>query len=417
MVMGQVVFAFGQWAILALIARVGGAESAGTYALATAIAGPIILFSGLQLRLIQEADARQRFSFHQILTLGTLSSGLGLVAVAAVAFIAYPGEEAGATIIAMGGVKAVENLSHFYYGRALRFKRADLISQSLMWRSGLAFGAFAAAYLVTQDIPASLTSVAVAWLGFWALFDRRMARLHSPDMPRPDDLKETKESRGYTALRALIMAGVPLAISITLGSINSYVPRYFVEGFLGTATLGIFAALAYFAFPGRLVMNAISRTAGPRIADMFANGDAAGIRRLVLQMIGFGIVIGVALVVLVLVAGEPLLWLLYGPEFAKHADLFPWIMSVAIVSHMVAPLGHALTAMQIIRIQPFVVALTVLVNGCLCFLLVPHLGMQGVVVSWIAGLACQVTIYGFVLFRRLSAIKFTEIKACDETGA
>ena len=160
-------------------------------------------------------------------------------------------------------------------------------------------------------------------------------------------------------LKGLVFIGVPLGTTLMLASMHGYLPRYFIEGLMDSSNLGLFAAMAHFVIAGRMFMNSLCLTASPRLADMYVEGDAAGIRRLLMQIVGVGILCGCLLFIFTLVLGEEILFVIYGPEFSSHADLFPWIGFVAIVSFAGAPLGFGLTSMQIFRAQPIAVFVSV----------------------------------------------------------
>src|SRR5580700_262386 len=66
---GNIAYAGSQWAIWMILARFGGAVLVGQYALAQAIAIPVIFFSNLQLRAIQATDRAQRVPFGEYLAL------------------------------------------------------------------------------------------------------------------------------------------------------------------------------------------------------------------------------------------------------------------------------------------------------------------------------------------------------------
>src|SRR5262249_17980214 len=49
----------------------------------------------------------------------------------------------------------------------------------------------------------------------------------------------------FERLRSLAILAAPLAPAATLSSLNSNIPRYVVQGYLGEKDLGIFAAITY----------------------------------------------------------------------------------------------------------------------------------------------------------------------------
>ena len=67
---GNALFAASQWAVLSLIAKLGGGRMLGEYALAVAIVSPIALFSHLNLRAVLATDIEGRHSFGDLFRRG-----------------------------------------------------------------------------------------------------------------------------------------------------------------------------------------------------------------------------------------------------------------------------------------------------------------------------------------------------------
>jgi O-antigen/teichoic acid export membrane protein len=61
--LGNGIYAACQWAVLVLLAKTGSPELVGRYALAVAIATPVITFATFQLRSVQVTDIREQHSF------------------------------------------------------------------------------------------------------------------------------------------------------------------------------------------------------------------------------------------------------------------------------------------------------------------------------------------------------------------
>src|ERR1035441_7561447 len=84
---GNAFYAAAQWATLSLIAKLGGSQMLGQYALAVALTTPLVMFSHLNLRavLATDVDGRRPFGDYVALRLGV--SGFGLVGIAILALV------------------------------------------------------------------------------------------------------------------------------------------------------------------------------------------------------------------------------------------------------------------------------------------------------------------------------------------
>ena len=145
-------------------------------------------------------------------------------------------------------------------------------------------------------------------------------------------------------LGKLFRLALPLGTVMMLISLNTSIPRYFVEHFLGERDLGIFASLAYVQVAGMTVVGALGQSASPRLSRLFAARDWNGFRAFTGKLIGIGVGIGVAGVVVALVAGRQILTLLYSAEYAAEMDVFLWIMLASGLGYVGSFLGYAVTA-------------------------------------------------------------------------
>jgi O-antigen/teichoic acid export membrane protein/SAM-dependent methyltransferase len=382
MFIGQTGTALGFWALMVILARVGGAELLGQFSLATAVVTPIILFSNLGLRQIQAADATGRFAFAEYRAVRVGTTGAALFVIAAVADLGgYPAPVAMAILILCLG-RAIESLSDIYYGVAQRHERLDRIAQSLLLRTGLGLAAFALGLGLSGALVGGLLAQAAVSALVWWFFDRWATRLYLAAVPQ----------RGVQGLRFwshLVGLGLPLGVAMLLASLNLNAPRYVIEDVLGFTALGIFAALAHFVFACHTVITAVCDAAYPRLANLFAARELHGFRRLLLALLGFGLLVGVGGLVVALVLGGPLLELLYGTAFAAHAGLFAWVMAVGLVYCVTTPFNYSLSAMHRFRIQLLIQGLPLGVSILACLILTPAYGLVGAVAGWGAAVGCQ----------------------------
>jgi O-antigen/teichoic acid export membrane protein len=337
---GNIVYAGTQWGILVVFAKLGSPESVGVFSLGLAITAPIMLFAGLQLRAVQATDARRLVPFADYAGTRTLSTCAAVLLICAIGVAGYRGATA-AAIAALALSKGIESLSDIVYGLWQLQERMDLVARSLMLRGGLSLAATTICFVLWHTIWAAVCGMAIAWAGVFAFFDLRRAVGAGGIMLR---------YRG-AAIKHLLWIASPLGIVTLLVSFNGNVPRYMISGMRGIRELGIFSALSYTLVAGSTIVNALGQSAMPRLAAYWAHGRVREFRKLVNRLLGLGLLLGGAGIVVAAVAGGPILKLLYGAEYAKNTGLFVWLMVAAALNYLTSFAGYGLMAARLFRCQ------------------------------------------------------------------
>lgn len=370
---GNVVYAGCQWAMLIVLAKLGSSTLVGEFALALAVTAPVFLFTNLNTRTLQASDARQEYSFGDYLALRLVTSTLGLAIVAGLVVWADYEPSLRVIVLIVGLAKAVESVSDCCFGLFQQHERMHIIALSMILKGILSLTVLVTILLLGHGLFAGVVGLALTWLAILLAYDVPCVA-HT--------LREFHGERSWTwsglrALGRLAWVALPLGFVLCLISLNTSIPRFFIEEQLGVATLGIFAALSYLTIPGTTVVQALGQSATPRLAQHLNQQDLAGFHRLLLRLCGLALVLAVAGVLVAWLAGRPLLTLLYRPEYADHTPLFLWLMLAAGLGYVSSLLGYALTAARFLRVQVGLFLVVALATFLACYLLVPPFGLLG----------------------------------------
>jgi O-antigen/teichoic acid export membrane protein len=383
---GNAGYALSQWAMLAMLAKRTDPEAVGLFALATAITAPVMMLASLQLRSLQATDARDEYTPGDYLALRILTTALAVLAFLALALVL--GGQVGFILLMVGLAKAFEAMSDVLFGRLQRQERMDQVGRALMlkalvtplaWATGLAWAGVAGA----------VTGMAVAWgITFFAVDLPAALRSGAAGMRPNFDRKR---------LAPMALLAAPLGVTMMLISLNTNLPRYFLERDHGPYALGIFAALAYLLVAGNMIMMSVSQSVAPRLSRHYAAGELPRAARLLARMIALAAAAGVASVALGAFAGEWLLGLLYTPEYAGHADVLVWVLVAGALGYVGTMLGSANTASRRIRPQMAVQATVTGVTVLLGAMLIPGHGLLGA--AWTLCGAATVRLIGVALIQ------------------
>lgn len=379
---GNVVYAGCQWAIIVVLARLGSAEHVGQFALALAVTAPVVLFANLQLRAIQATDARGDYHFGDYLALRLATLFVAISVLTLVAFASGDGTAVSWTILAIGLAKAFESVSDIFYGLLQRQERMDRISKSMIMKGVLSLAAVSATLYVTGSVFWSAAAMAATWAMLLVLYDMRSGALVLTGRANVSSMLASHfiEQRPWEQRRklaALARLGIPMGLVTMLISLNTNIPRYFIEHYLGTRELGVFAAIAYLMSVGTVVVSALGQSAGPRLAKHYTTSGIGEFRALLGKLVLLGAALGIAGVVVAVVAGEPFLTLLYGREYGEQSQLLFWLMMAAGVNYVASFLGWGMMAARRLHVQaPLYLLLSVIIVGA-SGLLIPAVGLIG----------------------------------------
>jgi O-antigen/teichoic acid export membrane protein len=381
---GTGIYSLSQWLVIVVLARAGSTRSVGQYAMGLATTAPIVLLAGLQLRDVQATDVRRQHAFGHYLALRLLTLGAALVAIVVAAGIGGPSREGFWTIVLIGVAKVFESLSDIHYGLLQQHERMDRIAQSAALRGVTGLAAVAAGQVLTGSAVGAAGALALTWAAAALFFDRHAVR--SLDLATGVDAKPRFEGR---RLFALFRTSAPLGVVLMLVSLQTNVPRYFVQHRLGTDELGVFAALASVFIAGNLFVNAIGQSVSPRMARAFAAQDWDGFRRGLGLVMAGAIALGSCGAALALVWGRPILALLFGAPYAARAPTFTTLMLVAGLAYIGSALGYALTAVRCFAAQLPMFAAVVAAEIAASAALVPRFGLLGASLAWGMALLAQ----------------------------
>jgi O-antigen/teichoic acid export membrane protein len=363
---GNAVYAASQWAILSLIAKLGGSYMLGQYALALAVTTPAVMLTHLNLRAVLATDMERRHPFGDYLAVRLQTSAVGVTAIAVLAFVSSRSAALATTIVAMGVSLSAETVSDSFYGALQRRGEMKPIAGSMMARAVVSLAALGTTLWLTGDL---VWAVAALALG-------RVAVLLAYDRPR-GSAGECLARSGRRAQRTILRTALPLGVVLMLVALNTNLPRYVIEHQLGTRELGAFAAVAAFVAIGSTVVQALGQAATPRLARYFSERDLPRFRQMVLRLAGWVLALGAAGVLAAALFGKVVLRVVYRPEYAAYSELLVAVMGAAMLGYLAITLGYVITSARAFAAQMPLFCGVVASCGIASWVFVPRFGLFG----------------------------------------
>jgi O-antigen/teichoic acid export membrane protein len=393
---GNVVYAGCQWGMLVALAKVGSPEMVGQFALGLAIGAPVMMLANLCLRAVQATDARSEYRFGDYLALRLVTTVLGFGVICLIAWLAVHRWQTALVVVLVGVAKSVESISDVIYGLMLKHERLDRIAIAMMLRGVGALTLFALALRLLRGVAWGVIALAGWWSVVLLTYERKTGSRLLRDLGPGDD--EFAPFWEWSRMKKLAWLSFPLGVVMVLVSLNTNIPRYFVEHYLGEASLGYFAALAYVMVAGYTVMGALGQSASPRLARYHVS-NPRGYRRLLGRMLLLAMGVGTTGILVAALWGRPLLTLFYRRDYAQHADVFVWIMIAAAVSYTSSMLGYGMTAARIFRAQVPIFGGSALGITVTCMLCMKSQGMVAGAYAILVGACISVSGSALVLGR------------------
>ncbi|HEY9640574.1 MAG TPA: oligosaccharide flippase family protein [Coleofasciculaceae cyanobacterium] len=406
---GNTVYVTCQWGMLALLAKLGTPEMVGQYALGLAVTAPVLMFTNLQLRSIQVSDMKREFCFGDYLGLRLIGGGVALLSILGIILITKYRWETSLVILILGVAKIAESISDIFFGLIQKHERMDLIARSLMIKGFLSLLMLSIGLSLTGSVWGGAMGVAIAWTLVLILYDIRNGVMILKSYPQTWEGTVIEELGAMAlrphwhvrSLRKLVWLALPMGFVMMLGSLNTSIPRYFIERYLGERELGIFSALAYLIVAGSMVVNALAESTFPRMSKYYATGNRSGFSTLLLKLVGIGGLLGITAILVALIAGREILTFAYRSDYAEYKDLFVWLMGSAAISFVSSFLGNAMTAARYFRIQIPLLLLVTTTSALISLWLIPIKGLQGAVIALIFSALVQFVFSLAVIFHSL----------------
>jgi O-antigen/teichoic acid export membrane protein len=395
---GNVVYSACQWGMLTVLAKLGSAEMVGQFSLGLAITAPVIMLTNLQLRTVQATDAQDKYAFSSYLGLRLVMTTLALLVIAGVVWISGFRTVTAWVVMVIGLSKAIETISDVFYGLCQKHERMDRVAGSLMIRGPLSLAMLGSGVYLTGSVLWGTAGLVAAFLLVLVGYDIRNGVQVLRTTSQPGGMAfgssgwraEVYPRWQWGTLARLAWLALPLGIVMMLLSLNTNVPGYFVERYLGERELGIFSAMAYLIVAGNLVVVALGSSASPQLAKHYVQEDVTAFRKLLLNLVGVGALLGVAGMLAALVAGREILTILYRPEYAEYPGVFLWLMGAAAIKYVASFLGYGMTAAGYFKAQMPLFAIVAGVTVLACLWLVPSHGLLGAAMALVISTVVQV---------------------------
>lgn len=373
---GSLVYSASQFFILILLAKIGNPAMVGLYSLGLAVTAPIVMLTNLQLRQIQATDTTGYYKFNEYFGLRIVTGVIAIIISLIVIVIGGYDYNKGLIILLVAMTKIMDSYSDVVYGQLQQRERMDYIGKSRIIKGILTIVIMAIILLLTNSLYISLIMLNITWLFIFLIYDKKKVKLF---------IMNIKPSFDYYKVKKLIVLALPLGAVLMIGSLNTNLPRIFVEKIQGAEALGYFASIAYLLVVGNTFIQSVGQAAAPRLAKLYKGKLYNNFKKLISKLILLGISIGLVGTGIAIVFGKYILRVIYDSSYADYNHILILIMVAGIFSFSSSFSGYSITAMRFFKIQPIVGIISLTVTLVCSLILIPTYGLNGAAYTLIVG--------------------------------
>lgn len=314
---GSVVLMFGQWLISVLLVRMSGYEDAGIFSLAMTVSNVFSFFANYGLRNYQVADVNGQYTQGQYLLLRVFTGTASVLACGVYLFVAggYSPVERWAIVLYLL-YSDVNVMSDTLLGALQLHDRLYMNGYSNILRGSLCFLLFVGTYMAVHNLLAALLAMVAATLVLTLAYDWRQFRRFEQLTPwRRSDLQ---------AVGRLLRSCFALMLSSILPVVTTAVPRLSIQKISGTEQLGYFSSIFTPTVLITTLAPAIIIALVPQMARAWSVHDRKGVVTAAAKSYGMVFALIVLAELAAVVAGRPVMRLLFGEEILQYYPLLYW---------------------------------------------------------------------------------------------
>ena len=382
---GNFIFAFSQWVILIFFARMTNQENLGQYALALAIVTPIFAVGNLQLRplYILDVNSEQKYTYTHFYYLRLICS---FIALACCLVLGLFFNVSILVLLLVGLLKFFESYSDIIYAYYNAHDQTQLISKSLFLKGTLSVLAVAVG-LYLFDFYTTLILFLMVYLVVWLCIDNLY-------------IQKTQEIKKMSLDLGMMKSAIPMGISLGIVTLQSNIPRLFLDQYASIEAVGIFTVLSYFIIVGSIFINSICQYLSPRLTHAW-NHNRAYFKKLLSMALFVAGGLGLIAIFLSYFMGEFVLKLVYGAEYIAYADAFVLTMVAGFILYLATVLGYTLTAIGFIKQQVYLFSIVLIFSVLVSYLCIPEYGIIGGIYTLMVSYLVQCVLSLLVVLFRL----------------
>lgn len=297
---GNIIFGFTQWLIIILILKLGTKTELGTYTYGIAIISPLILFLSFGFNtLIVTSNASEKSSY--IKARWMVSIIVMCIYMFIIIFLTGISVNKYLLIFFIGLSKMVENLYDIDYAFYIKNKKHEYVGYYKIVFSFVQIALILVCFMIFQNL--TISFIIYSAILFIVNFIKNRKKIFE---------KEAFLIRSFK----LYAIGLPISVTLFLSSLNTNIPKYFLETSSDIIAVGIFSSFLTIYSAGNTFFFSIYNFILPKVVKMKYNKSY--LKSLFIKIIGAGMLIICFVQIVNITVLDSVIPVIFNEDFIKY---------------------------------------------------------------------------------------------------
>lgn len=384
----NIIYLICQLGVLSLLTQLTDLETVAAFGFIMAIVQPLYMLLRMGLRANLSTDAKREFNFSTFLTVRVVCAIL--LFILPLLIIAYVRPDYLVLAVPIALMNATESVSDLCYGGLQRAGLVQLVARSMLLRGPAALLLFGVTLYVTRDAQIAFWAQTAVWVSIQVFHD-------FPGVRRSGETIAL--DRNLDRIIALLRNTAFLGLGQFFASLQTNIPRFFIEAMLGTSAMAFFTAVSVLQRATISLFNTIEQAIGWRLSQIWASGNQGRFFSMLRKMLVVAVVAAVLGMGLAWGIGKPFLALFFGPEYAAAYGLLMWIAAAIGMRLISSVVQTALTAQRRFTSFGTVQTIALIVTVPFTYFGIQHYGLDGAGMAILATVILRTAIFTYLLLR------------------
>lgn len=388
--LANIVLALAKFSMIWLIAKELSPYSVGVFTLATAVISPIMLFANMKLRTMYVKSINENNIFLFIRTRTTVSI-FSFIVITIISVVFF--SNIWLIFICIALMRVLDLYADLLYGELQKKDQLKTAAQYLIVKQILLTIVFGLTLFYFSDLLKALAAQLLVQTAI-TFYEKRKI------------LHNYLEKKTALNIRKLLIISLPIGVTQLIISLNTYIPRYILEGSAGTEILGYFSVISYITVVSNIVIGSITQSYLKPIAKLTAFNKRDELKNLLYKKLyTVSFMLFIVLLAAVYFFSEGLLTVVFDASYAEYKTALIWLSVCVFWNAMNWHIDNVLIVFNYIKSQ--------LVISLICLIISLPLSYYWITTYSINGAAFSMAFNYFLLFVMKQIVLISVLKRGD----